>query len=152
MLLTTTNEWQPIETAPRDGTHVLVCQAEDVDGNPIAADLEAWGLFVQVAGWWEDDEDEAAAATAGDWMVYCSLVQEPSLHFEPSHWSPLPPGPGAADLPEIPSEDPEEEAGRCKFQPCPDPHPQRTKWIDYAVGLAQGLTSLAVIWLLWKGL
>jgi hypothetical protein len=58
-------DWQPIETAPKDGTNILLCQATDADGDPIVDD--AWGVFVQVA--------------------------DPPLHFTPTHWAPLPPNP-----------------------------------------------------------
>ena len=75
-------DWQPIETAPKDGTRVLLCRATDADGKPILD--KAWEIFIQVAAWWEGDDD---------WIVYCSLVAEPRLHFEPTHWSPLPSNP-----------------------------------------------------------
>ena len=71
--------WQPIETAPKDGTKVLVCQATDADGEPIRG--ESWGVFVQVAAWWGGDDE---------WIVYCSLIKDPSVHVEPTHWMPLP--------------------------------------------------------------
>lgn len=74
--------WQPIETAPKDGSDVLLCRAIDADGQPIPA--KSWGIFVQVAAWWRGDDD---------WIVYCSQIQEPKLHFEPTHWMPLPPNP-----------------------------------------------------------
>jgi hypothetical protein len=74
------NGWQAIETAPKDGSNVLLCRAVDADGLPILDD--AWGIFVQVAAWWGDD-----------WMVYCSIPNEPFLHFDPTHWMPLPPNP-----------------------------------------------------------
>ena len=68
-------DWQPIETAPKDGTFLLVCRQYDADGERIPND--SFGIFCQVAAWWEED---------GGWMVYCSLVREPRLHFEPTHW------------------------------------------------------------------
>lgn len=77
--------WQPIETAPKDGKEVLLCRAYDADGEPISED--AWGIFVQRAAWWGDDEQ------SGEWIVYCSLVHEPRLHFVPTHWMELPPNP-----------------------------------------------------------
>ncbi len=72
-------EWQPIETAPKDGTKILICQASDADGKPITGD--DFGLFVQRAAWWGEEEG---------WIVYCSLIQEPTLFFEPTHWMPIP--------------------------------------------------------------
>lgn len=75
------SKWQPIETAPKDGTEILLCRATDADGDPITD--EAWGIFVQVAAWWGSEE----------WIVYCSMICEPRLHFEPTHWMPLPQNP-----------------------------------------------------------
>ena len=71
-------EWKPIETAPKDGSEILLCRQTNVDGMPVVH----FGVFCQVAAWWEGEES---------WVVYCNLVAEPSLHFEPSHWMPLPP-------------------------------------------------------------
>ena len=73
----TQNQWQPIETAPKDGTQILLCRAFDADGNRI----EPLGIFAQCAQWWGIEEG---------WVVYCSMVREPLLHFEPTHWMPLP--------------------------------------------------------------
>lgn len=76
------HQWKPIETAPKDGTYIELCDAVNADGEPIGP--EAFGLFVQVAAWWGDGEG---------WVVYCSMVQEPRLHFEPTHWRELPDNP-----------------------------------------------------------
>ena len=81
------SQWQPIETAPKDGTEVLLCQATDADGKPILD--ESWGIFVQVAAWWR----KRSNLEAGEWTVYCSQIQEPRLHFTPTHWMPLPSNP-----------------------------------------------------------
>ncbi len=78
--------WQPIETAPKDGTEILLCRALSADGKPITG--SAWGVFVQVAAWWAEEGDDD-----GEWVVYCSIPREPLLHFEPSHWRSLPPNP-----------------------------------------------------------
>lgn len=74
--------WQPIETAPKDGTAVFLCWAIDSDGNRIdwTEDMTTAGVFVQAASWWDNE----------GWVVYCSMIREPRLHFEPTHWMPLP--------------------------------------------------------------
>jgi len=76
------SEWQPIETAPKDGTFILVCQTLTKK----QAKDKAYGIFFQVAAWWADEEDEKD----GRWAIYCDLPSEPSLHFNPTHWMPLP--------------------------------------------------------------
>lgn len=78
--------WYPIETAPKDGTQVLVCQAVGADGNPI----DPLSIFCHVAAWWSNEEDPS---DSGEWVVYCSLPSEPALFFDPTHWMPLPPNP-----------------------------------------------------------
>lgn len=70
--------WQPIETAPKDGTWILLCKATDADGKPITG--ESFGLFVQRAAWWEVD----------GWVDYCAMVRDPNVFFNPTHWMPLP--------------------------------------------------------------
>lgn len=75
------NDWQPIETAPKDGTRILLCRAIDADGNPI--DDDTFGLFVQRAAWWEGE----------GWVVYCSMPSEPRLFFDPTHWMHIPKNP-----------------------------------------------------------
>jgi len=80
-------EWQPIETAPRDGTSILI-------HNNYAPGLEnkvashCWCGNTLVAEWWEDED-----GNNGEWVVYIGLVQEPRVQFEPTHWMPLPPPP-----------------------------------------------------------
>lgn len=74
--------WQPIETAPRDGTKVLLCRALNADGRPMG---NAFGIFCQVAAWWSEENHGE-----GEWVVYCDMPQDPWLHFEPTHWQPLP--------------------------------------------------------------
>ena len=88
------NQWQPIETAPKDGTHILVCEAPtENDGD--------FGLFVQRASWWSDGPDDPDPE---GWVVYCSLVKEPRVFFEPTHWMPIPPFSSASAQSDSPAE------------------------------------------------
>jgi len=75
--------WRPIETAPKDGTSILLAWAINANGQPIRwdEDLQTAQVHVQVAAWWEGEND---------WIVYCSMVRDPALHFKPTHWMPLP--------------------------------------------------------------
>jgi hypothetical protein len=75
-------KWQPIETAPKDGRALILCWAIDADGRRINwnEEMQSSGVFVQVASWWPGT----------GWVVYCSLIEEPLLHFDPTHWMPLP--------------------------------------------------------------
>lgn len=81
--------WRKIESAPKDGTSVLLCNAIDADGKPIDwhHDPQTAQVFVQVAAWWDGDDA---------WIVYCSHVEEALLHFEPTHWMRVPAPPHAA--------------------------------------------------------
>jgi hypothetical protein len=58
--------WQPIETAPRDGTQVMLC---DHDGDIYTGNYEA-------PYWWIDQ-----------WMP-------PMMDRDPPYWMPFPEGPG----------------------------------------------------------
>jgi len=58
--------WMPIETAPRDGTQVMLC---DHDGDIYTGNYEA-------PYWWIDQ-----------WMP-------PMMDRDPPYWMPLPEGPG----------------------------------------------------------
>ena len=80
-------KWQPIEKAPKDETHILICQAIYKNGKPVTDDF---GLFVQRAAWWSDGPDDPDPE---GWIVYCDLIKEPEVFFEPTHWMPIPPPP-----------------------------------------------------------
>lgn len=67
--------WRSIDEAPRDGTKVEVCRMYDADGKLL--DAKSFGIFMQVAAWWGEEDG---------WIVYCDLIQEPRLHFEPTHF------------------------------------------------------------------
>lgn len=77
------SEWLPIDTAPKDGAAIILAWAIDADGNKIMwnESPETAGVFVQVASWSEKE---------GWWWVYTSTIADASLHFNPTHWMPLP--------------------------------------------------------------
>lgn len=77
------SKWKTIDSAPRDGTCVLLCKAVNADGRAIdwTGDLKTAQVYIQVAAWWGGEEA---------WIVYCDMVREPALHFDPTHWMPLP--------------------------------------------------------------
>lgn len=62
-------EWQPIETAPKDGTKILVCITYGLDGGWETIQWVDWqkGPFV--------------------WPIYQDRIDIP---FPPTHWQPLP--------------------------------------------------------------
>lgn len=63
-------EWQPIETAPKDGTRVLVAEEDDNES-------------IGVAYWFCGSEDQDAG-----W--YSSACVDDVTMFYPTHWIPLP--------------------------------------------------------------
>lgn len=73
--------WQPIETAPKDGTAVLVCSAIDENGERLSP--EDFMAFCQVAAWLSKPFSET-------WTIYSNLAYDPDVHFTPTHWMPLP--------------------------------------------------------------
>lgn len=62
--------WQPIETAPKDGTRIL--SYSDQEG-------------VQCISWWRDGDTS--------WSEWCS--PDGYTVFDPTHWMPLPEPPRA---------------------------------------------------------
>lgn len=75
------SEWRPIETAPKDGTAVLVFSPYEDRTDPtnvvVAKYKEAFSKTPNVGGWWE----------------YCEkLISDVQGEVEPppTHWMPLP--------------------------------------------------------------
>ena len=66
-------QWQPIETAPTDGTSILAIVAgEHPDsGEPYVPEVVHW-----LAGWWNE-----------------SWSYDAGVDYQPTHWMPLPDGP-----------------------------------------------------------
>ncbi len=73
------SEWQPIETAPRDGTSILVY----VRGlEPVSASECSW---IGAIYWsWFDPIKYPALATSNGWACL------PWQNSQPTHWMPLP--------------------------------------------------------------
>jgi hypothetical protein len=70
-------EWKPIETAPKDGSEVLVMYMHietQIVHNAFYA-LTDWDDID--IGWWSYDKSEVSRIKLDDWM-------------EPTHWMPLP--------------------------------------------------------------
>ena len=73
-------EWQPIETAPKDGTAVLAACPQAA--NIFIAAWRTWrsdALRGDVTGWWSNGAKNA--------------YQPDQLIIQPTHWQPLPPLP-----------------------------------------------------------
>lgn len=64
------SEWQPIETAPDDGTEILVTVRYNIGADEYASST------------WVD-----SIMPDGSWFIYPERIDLP---FPPSHWMPLP--------------------------------------------------------------
>lgn len=86
------SEWKPIETAPKDGTPLLLWLAIEPDRNYLVIGLcenHAIG-FWQHQRWCSIEviDDGTMGGEMTGWMSdWCSLV------LEPTHWMPLPKAP-----------------------------------------------------------
>jgi len=81
-------EWRPIETAPRDGTHILIAPHMDVALWDHGA--ERWITNVIPLN--------SDLTIADDWRARPVMMFEQyasNWGIEPTHWLPLPPAPGA---------------------------------------------------------
>jgi Protein of unknown function (DUF551) len=66
------SEWQPIESAPKDGTKII-----------LAFIREHWKPIVTVGAWIDD-----APISTNEWMAWTSIGLIGCI--EPTHWMPLP--------------------------------------------------------------
>jgi len=83
-------EWRPIETAPRDGTHILIAPNMDVALWDHGA--ERWITNVIPLN--------SDRTIADDWRARPVMMFEQyasNWGIEPTHWLPLPPAPGAEE-------------------------------------------------------
>lgn len=77
------NGWLPIESAPRDGTAVLVMR--DIwPGTETGRATECSGHNTYVAEWWSEE------GVCGEWVCYMDMISDPLCPVEPTHWQPLP--------------------------------------------------------------
>ena len=73
-------DWQPIETAPRDGTPFFTLSA-DAANNPCEGGLGLKSTPVLVMAWLRSDKRPYPVDEYGDWHdFHC---------YEPTHWSPM---------------------------------------------------------------
>lgn len=68
-------DWQPIETAPKDGTSILVgCNYYRYGKSQVTLVWHDRGMWIE-GSYWDNEEEEYVAA---------------QCEFKPSHWMPLP--------------------------------------------------------------
>lgn len=73
-------EWQPIETAPRDGTNILIYVPRAAEAGDMAT------VHWHARGWHASD---------GAWVsTYGEVGHDEWYASDPTHWMPLPPPPG----------------------------------------------------------
>lgn len=86
------SEWQAIETAPRDGTRLLLwCVSATPDEGPPEEDICA-------VGYWDADERfwdrETRSHVTGRWIGKPDTYY--AIYLTPTHWMPLPRPPKVA--------------------------------------------------------
>jgi hypothetical protein len=89
MMETAMSEWQPIETAPKDGRHILVfvdCAETPIVRLAFWSDGELWEMqgydsLEEVRGWWSYENSVTQEKLDGP--------------VEPTHWMPAPEFPKA---------------------------------------------------------
>ena len=84
-------KWEPIETAPKDGTWVLAVASHIADVTPAVAHWETFPqpLLYAPQSQWRTDE-------AGDYLDDAAWEEAwRAVRYEPTHWMPLPAPPGA---------------------------------------------------------
>ena len=85
--------WQPIETAPRDGTDIQAVIPEHGTDNVIAWQVSAFlnGDGDACGGWtFTTDQEPPACWTDG---ICWQVNEDENASVQPTHWKPLPPLP-----------------------------------------------------------
>ena len=81
------SEWQPIETAPKDGTRVMLWRGPANFGNRAEMVITEWH-----DGAWCWPDGVGSVSTHGEWTEDDILNgYEDAVNF--THWMPLPPAP-----------------------------------------------------------
>lgn len=76
-------QWQPIATAPKDGTDILAMYMHidtQIVHNAFWISADEDGFADDPSGWWTYDKSEVSRVLLNNWMA-------------PTHWMPLPPAP-----------------------------------------------------------
>lgn len=82
--------WQLIETAPKDGSAILVMR--DIwPGTKSGRAEECNAHNTYVAAWWANENNGD-----GTWVCYMDATHDPKCPVEPTHWMLLPPPPNTA--------------------------------------------------------
>jgi hypothetical protein len=71
-------EWQPIETAPKDGTKILIC------GGTYGCEFSPFEFYNA-----QNNDDPLIVIWCCNRKEFC----EGDFHYHPTHWMPLPPPP-----------------------------------------------------------
>lgn len=89
--------WQPIETAPKDGTEILLFRAAGIyEGRPADARVTsgAWVEWTETAGEYHGTTGEYLGQSIQDaGASWCSWDGGFTEDAPPTHWMPLPPPP-----------------------------------------------------------
>lgn len=88
------NEWQPIETAPRDGSFIMLFVPRgQLETGPVT-----------IGGYWKaEDRQENGRFKKGEWTLadFCGWLGADADYgasfCHPTHWMPLPAPPDAGD-------------------------------------------------------
>lgn len=84
-------EWKPIETAPKDGTIVLLCGGEPDPLHHDSDEDHPERYTRPVTGWWGPEVEWVEENTIWRFCSFDSGIY--GEYVNPTHWMPLPPPP-----------------------------------------------------------
>lgn len=83
------SKWKPIETAPKDGSAMLLFLKRKPDRNYLVRDIcDNFAIGFWLHGRWQSIEVDECGSMGGEETGWMSDYV--SLDLEPSHWMPLP--------------------------------------------------------------